>query len=145
MIPTLPGAIPGLLRLGSLGVTADLLGRLIQCAVVAVTETHAVISFKQVRDGYFANGAALVEWYTVERRLEDIVLDLSDPTGRVHAAWWLEAQGHDEMAHAAHLVAGGVIGLAQLMMNIGAGLDMSDEQIGALRAVVLRVAGLEVT
>ena len=134
MIPTLTGDIPGLLRLGT--VCHSPRGR----CVVLFLEQPRVVDGPLLVDGVVVVSLAsgIIEWLP----LIGIVLDLSDPTGRVHAAWWLEAQGHDEMAHAAHVVAGGVIGLAQLMMNIGAGLDVSAEQIGALRAVVLRVAGL---
>jgi len=128
-IPTLPGSIPGLLRRGS---------------PVFVARRSSWPSGVCIMPGdgnlwLVSRGLQLPR----QAAPQDLALDLSDATGRVHAAWWLEAQGHDEMAHAAHVVAGGVVGLANLVMRIGTGLDMSDEQIGALRAVVLHVAGLE--
>ena len=83
---------PGSVRRGSPGITADLLRRQVECVVVSVTATHAVVSFDQVWEGHFADGSDLVQRYTVERRLEDIALDLTDATARAHLAWWLAEQ-----------------------------------------------------
>lgn len=75
---TLPGTIPGLLRRGS--------------PVVVLTGRHAGAAGVVVR---MLGGAAEValelpgaEWI-LTYRLDEIAIDLTDATGRAHAAWWM--------------------------------------------------------
>jgi hypothetical protein len=72
---TLPGTIPGLLRRGSPVDSAD----------------GPTVCLSGVRD---------VRWVDVpggELPIDALALDLSDPTGRAHAAWWLADQPDNEL------------------------------------------------
>lgn len=75
---TLPGTIPGLLRRGS-PVCADIYGQL-QCGVLMLR----------------ADDSAIVAWesadLTAHPTYAKLLLDLTDATGRAHAAWWLAAR-----------------------------------------------------
>ncbi len=74
---TLPGSIPGLLRRGSPVPhprAAD-----VPCVVVGVREDVARIAYPWPR-----NHEDVDAW-----PLGDLALDLTDATGRAHAAWWL--------------------------------------------------------
>ena len=77
--PTLPGTIPGLLRRGS--------------PVISSEHGEGVCIFtprpgRGPAVGFMGPGdmAQFVEAWVAA---EDLALDLSDPTGRAHAAWWL--------------------------------------------------------
>lgn len=81
---TLPGAIPGLLRRGSPVVHA----RLGHGLVVDPISTPAQMWTRWLPDACeFEPGPA---------ELVDLALDLTDPTGRAHAAWWLANQPGNE-------------------------------------------------
>ena len=72
---TLPGSIPGLLRRGS---------PLLDGAVVVSIDGDGAIACRDEESddqGVYHNVRS--EW------LPDLALDLSDATGRAHAAWWL--------------------------------------------------------
>ena len=76
---TLPGTIPGLLRRGS-----PVVGWLGQRAVICglTDDGHALVGCYDPPE--FVEVIARV-------RVVMLALDLSDPTGRAHAAWWLAA------------------------------------------------------
>lgn len=79
--PTLPGSIPGLLRRGSPVVVP------VSARVRAVGLRALVGGLGVDHDGVWVitdNGA---RWEAPA----DVALDLSDSTGRAHAAWWLAA------------------------------------------------------
>jgi len=129
MIPTLPGDIPGLLRRGSPVCSEDGTGRGVVFGL----------------PGYDAGRPHLygINWlHVIHTASVPPCLDLSDPTGRAHAAWWVE----ERMASA---VMGGLFSLADSMgrevidaVRLGAGGgDMHAKGIGALRRVVLHLAG----
>lgn len=113
LLNTLPGDIPGLLRRGS-------------PLRVRGARTVAVVLF----DGRVA--------YATKGALDDdvlgaVALDLTDPTGRAHAAWWaLDRDGFG-------------IGLdhGDLIEDATQGADMIPEEIDALAHLVLRLAGRE--
>lgn len=80
---TLPGTIPGLLRRGS--------------PVTLRPRVYGDVSLMHGGQGVVhdaARGVAVVDTFGGSPRVvrygrEDVALDLSDPTGRAHAAWWL--------------------------------------------------------
>lgn len=83
---TLPGSIPGLLRRGSPVVTAEPL-RI--GGITVMPGSRGVMS-----------DLSLVSMALGEVRLENasmVALDLTDPTGRAHAAWWLMGLTHGHM------------------------------------------------
>ncbi len=122
--PTLPGDLPGLLRRGSpvqypplmagSWVVVDVLGETAAIACLAAETPH----------------------HHGECHISDLALDLSDPTGRTHAAWWwaervpVDAAGlpRDRDAYAA-------------MMCARRGGDMDPDEIDTLRRACLAVAG----
>lgn len=118
---TLPGDLPGLLRRGS--------------PVVALDGVTGVVL------GIGANGEVSVGWlddWSMERGPLDklgLRLDLTDPTGCVHAAWWaVQAliREHD-----------GVIGYDDddAVKRALHGVPMTDADIATLRDLCLRLAG----
>ena len=120
-IPTLPGSIPGLLRRGSPVLFGALPGVVVR------------------------TGRLAVAWLTGDPHVDQLVqadgvaLDLSDATGRAHAAWYVAAHvddyhGLDDVLGEGHYTA---------IVNADNGGDMDDEEIAALRRVCLHVAGLE--
>lgn len=84
MTPTLPGSLPGLLRVGS--------------PVVAVVHHRArpAVVVEVIRDGFRI--ALQGPSYPGERNGcvqltgRGLSLDLTDPTGRIHAWWWLQTK-----------------------------------------------------
>jgi len=72
---TLPGSIPGLLRRGSPVVTAGASGGVV--LLVAAPRPWVLLPM------------GTTSARAVPCDLRDLLLDLTDPTGRVHAAWWL--------------------------------------------------------
>jgi len=79
---TLPGTIPGLLRRGS--------------PVILATRTYGGSVFLDAARGVVCSDGGRVATETlggspvlVSTGAGDLALDLSDPTGRAHAAWWL--------------------------------------------------------
>lgn len=75
--------------------------------------------------------------------LDRVHLDLSDPTGRAVAAWWLAEQDEDAVRAAceAHAGTSDARGFLDACCRGG---DRSPAFVEALRRVVLAVAGLEV-
>lgn len=82
---------------------------------------------------------------------DSLALDLSEPTGRAHAAWWLAARLDEDAVHRA--IAEHVFGdgwyhnepdIIDLFAAWTSGRDLSAAAVDALRRVVLAVAGLEV-
>ncbi len=126
---TLPGTIPGLLRRGS-----PLLAHRLGGNFPGVT-THIK---------HYGNPMVyLDEGLLVECLPEHVALDLTDPTGRAHAAWWLVAgRAWSELEDIVERLTGNC--------DLGAWLDwftmpdqsVSQEMIAELRLVCLHVAGL---
>jgi hypothetical protein len=113
---TLPGTIPGLLRRGS--------------PVRASNDPERL----GVVVGTGSSLGTLVFWHwseTTSWTLETPVdLDLTDPTGRAHAAWWVSTFKYEPAADENRVVL-----LAMF------GLPMTDAEIERLRLVCLHVAG----
>ena len=129
MIPlTLPGTIPGLLRRGS--------------PVRASNDPERL----GVVVGTGSSLGTLVFWHwseTTSWTLETPVdLDLSDPTGRAHAAWWLWRQDINAVELAIATVLGPNTDYAGWLDEVSSGADDSDDDIAALRLVCLHVAGV---
>lgn len=120
--PTLPGTIPGLLRRGSPVIEDD------RIAVYLGADHYG---YHYVADLTPKRGCG-------HRIVQGPVdLDLSDPTGRAHAAWWvlsaLDAAGTTStMAREDSFV----------VLSALRGGDMSPTQIDRLRLVCLHVAGV---
>lgn len=117
---TLPGELPGLLRYPS-----PLAGN--YQAVLSVDGDEALVVYEDHRGDHGSRWEPLCA----------LALDLTDPTGRVHAAWWAErtfaqllADTHRQSREAARVLA-----------HARAGTDMPDTEIATLRALCLRLAG----
>lgn len=126
---TLPGTIPGLLRPCSPviiddGVPGPLLG------VVRRLDDHdntAEVAWK------------LVSWWP----LGHLYLDLEDPTGRVHAAWWVRRWMSDRECRGEPLgpqIMGRDLSRARHLVQYGMEGRGSP---GLMRGLVLRLAGRE--
>lgn len=76
--PTLPGSIPGLLRRGS-PVLVPVSRRVRAIGRLALVLGHGID-----HDGVLVTADGPAVWEAPS----DVHLDLSDPTGRAHAAWW---------------------------------------------------------
>jgi hypothetical protein len=120
LLSTLPGDIEGLLRRGS-PFTCDRLSE--RGEVREVLPTGAAIVADRERIAVYM--------------LSDLSLDLTDPTGRAHAAWWAYGRTypHGLDAITAHDT------VAKLMALAMRGADMTSEQINTLARLVLRLAG----
>ncbi len=119
---TLPGTIPGLLRRGSPVIVVN-------AAIGVVDEVTEV--------GVFAtDGGALHAYY-----LDQVALDLTDPTGRIHAAWWV--MGHDDRKPG--IDAGSWVALRGLALKACPGEEFSDYSLARFRHLCLMLAGLEVS
>ena len=127
---TLPGTIPGLLRRGSPVLSPGITGE-----VVLSREPRGFIGEEPVAGALVAHPALGVQWLA----LDDLALDLSDPTGRAHAAWWISA--HDDCYDSCHDF-DDWLGEGHYEAAVGAdeGSDMDPEDIARLRAVALAVA-----
>ena len=87
---TLPGAILGLLRRGS--------------PVTLRPRVYGDVTLMHGGQGVVhdaARGVAVVDTFGGSPRVvrygrEDVALDLTDPTGRAHAAWWLVRSHHPQ-------------------------------------------------
>ena len=146
-ILTLPGDIPGLLRRGSPVWRARAVGGL-RCVCLTGAEGTAAVVLA-------ARSDKCTEWY----KSTELVLDLSDPTGRAHAAWWLDSQPRQYGTCWSGFIAsprpqvaaqlGSVVGPSELFAD----LDPDDLRTlpdgsrwvdtEALRRIVLHVAGRE--
>ena len=140
--PTLPGDIQGLLRRGSPVVPVrahawHTPSNGHPCSAKASSVVRAA-----PHPGY--TSVYLCDWGNTP--LDGVALDLSDPTGRVHAAWYYA----DRLAA---MTRGGGPGvppyprdvIVAVMESARQGRDMAPEQIDILRRLVLHVAGREVT
>lgn len=129
LLNTLPGDIPGLLRRGS--PVQALRHPDARSTVITVTAQHARVGFPWVINDEHADAL----W------LDRLVLDLTDPTGRAHAAWWVQEQ------RARHHGGGGpdwlktVAGWYTVLHLSMHGLDLTPTQIDTLARLVLRLAG----
>lgn len=123
LITTLPGDIPGLLRRGS-----PVLSFGTERATI-----HAIEGERYWCALTYSDPSISVP-ITVFRYPPNLALDLSDPTGRAHAAWWAWCHMtpyHTDEEHAA------------LVAAERGRPDMTPEEIDALARLVLRLAGRE--
>lgn len=115
-LTTLPGDIPGLLRRGS--------------PIVYVGPDRRRHGWIGLIEQVYPDGQARIAWnagvHGVER-LGHVALDLTDATGRSHAAWWASANGG--------------IGDGYLAAFAFGARDMTPEQIDALCRRCLRLPG----
>lgn len=116
LLNSLPGDIPGLLRRGS--------------PVIHAAFGAGVLRDPALSDCLFERGRAGSE----PGRL---LLDLTDPTGRAHAAWWLMPR----ILTAPDLSADEWHEARQLCTRATDGRDMTPTQIDTLARLVLRLAG----
>lgn len=131
LLTTLPGDISGLLRRGSPVIwdTADLPGRPV-CFERGVIDEIAGDRIVHTMPG---GGGP---WHSPRRIVEgapgEVALDLTDATGRAHAAWWVRA-------HAAQME----LSSAEqgVFHSITLGFNLTPEQIDALARLILRLAG----
>ena len=134
---TLPGTIPGLLRRGS---PVTLRPR-VYGDVTLMHGAHGV-----VHDA--ARGVAVVDTFggspcVVRYGREDVALDLTDATGRAHAAWWLEDQEDSAVEVALLAVYGHPVNLDLWLSALMSAVPVSDEAIERTRLVCLHVAGVQ--
>lgn len=115
---TLPGDLPGLLRRSS--------------PVLAPVSTKIrTIGRRALVEGeHLDSGLVLLADGALEAA-RDLRLDLTTPTGRVHAAWWASSRvvGDLSPSHAG------------LLWKALAGADMDDTDIITLRDICLRLGG----
>ena len=126
LLNTLPGDIPGLLRDGAI---LRHNGR----RAVAVQVTDGFVLVAQHASG--ADEEIEVEGGTVPWDL--IALDLTDPTGRAHAAWWLM----DRWRSGPRLPVEDRGLVLEACRFAEQGADMTSEQIDTFARLVLRLAG----
>lgn len=127
--PTLPGTIPGLLRRGSPVIEDD------RIAVYLGADHYG---YHYVADLTPKRGCG-------HRIVQGPVdLDLSDPTGRAHAAWWLNDHDEDTLSQAACEVSGVDDDDAWrwLIVSATSGDPLPDACVERLRLVCLHVAGV---
>jgi hypothetical protein len=118
---TLPGTIPGL-RLHSAPVIYLRTG---DRGVAMLTPDGRIVVM-------FCPAGARGPW-TEAASPDELALDLSDPTGRAHAAWW--AVAHSDLSTiSAHD--------ARVILSAVTGEDMKPEDVDRLRLVCLHVAGV---
>lgn len=117
---TLPGDIEGLLRRGS---------------PVIIHTPKGPVKAIMVRPCDHAEDGWEAVWEIgglEDFGLRDMHLDLSDPTGRAHAAWWADARDVGEFTSKSERFA---------LLDAQNGSDMGELHIAALRTLVLRLAG----
>lgn len=157
---TLPGTIPGLLRRGSPAVRLPMTpvgGAVVDrdgwpCMIVECGEDVAAVAYS---DG----GTTLAE---DDVPLADLALDLTDATGRAHAAWWVVDKDFGDAPIEAHMAISGAMIWGLLASPVASEavelwpvlrtLDPADPRLLpdgsrlvdalALRLVVLHVAGV---
>ena len=119
----LPGDIGGLLRRGS--PTLD--GVVIALGVDGVGEHYAMVANTETETVYC-------------EPLADIALDLTDATGRAHAAWWALVQPDwlDRVWEFGEYTRGQ---FCEAVTAAQRRADMTTDQIETLRRLVLRLAG----
>ena len=126
-ILTLPGDIPGLLRRGSPVLYRD---EESWWTVLYVDDDEACASP--------GDEAVIGLW----GMLDDFALDLSDPTGRAHAAWWVLGQSAGPVSKALAALDTSSTYLLGLIDRCCAGSATAFDT-EALRRIVLHVAGRE--
>ena len=115
--PTLPGTIPGLLRRGSPVIEDD------RIAVYLGADHYG---YHYVADLTPKRGCG-------HRIVQGPVdLDLSDPTGRAHAAWWLFTTEYEP----------GSLSEISALHRAGSGGPMDDNDVELLRVACLEAAGV---
>ena len=129
--PTLPGTIPNLLRL---------------CSPVLAPASKRVRAIGRraiVIGEHLDTGGVLLADGAIEAA-EDLALDLSDPTGRAHAAWWLNDHDEDTLAQATRAVSGvdDCEAWRWLIVSATSGDAWPDARVEYLRLVCLHVAGV---
>lgn len=142
--PTLPGSIPGLLRRGSPVRLYEACGILVD-SPLGLAESYGTVRI--------ATTAAATGLYDIPP--DRLTLDLADPTGRAHAAWWLTEHAElwaGEREHGVIWRRAGGAGPEAICVPALADLDPDDPRllpdgsrwvdVEALRRVVLHVAGL---
>lgn len=130
---TLPGSIPGLLRRGS--------------PVIVTRRTHTGfapgttgIALRLERRAVWRIGWGVPSGSAHPAQQSCIALDLTDPTGRVHAAWWAEDVPVGPWLSA--LAPGEEDELIRFMREAGQRVGMSDDQITRFRDLCLKLAGV---
>lgn len=123
LLTTLPGDIPGLLRRGSpvvwsgVPATVHLIGLQVLC-----------LAWEDGGSSYAEDDIAPAE----------CALDLTDPTGCAHAAWWIKAERVGKTHLMADLLGSGWWTVTDRAMERD---DMLPKQIDTLARLVLRLAG----
>lgn len=125
---TLPGDLPGLLRRGS------------PVVFLAGGGTAAICA----RPIDYKGRVCWLTWWENGRHgasqpshPSSFALDLTDPTGRVHAAWCVNEQVTTPSVEAL------VTPYISILMLAFSGVDMTDDEIATLRDLCLRLAGRE--
>lgn len=137
-LSTLPGDIPGLLRRGSPVLYTEALIPGVVLALIA--EELGEFSDPPILS------VALFGQHVIEDRCVDIAwrdrrhitLDLTDPTGRVHAAWWVAERVEAHSAGARSALTGVEY---RAWTDATQGRDMTALAIDTLARLVLRLAG----
>lgn len=131
-IPTLPGSIPGLLRLCSPCLPADSTDTdLAPAVIVHIEGDEAWIAGDAWKEVALSAGSI---------PLADLVVVLSEPTGRAHAAWWANQQ-LDEILGALSDAEWELWSEARDLAMLGR--DMTPAQIETLRRGCRLLAGLD--
>ena len=130
--PTLPGTIPGLLRRCSPVTDAEGVAR----GLIYAMPGH----YRAYPDWWGVNWNYLLQPCDATR----LYLDLTDPTGRAHAAWWLNDHDEDALAQATRAVSGvdDCEAWRWLIVSATSGDAWPDARVEYLRLVCLHVAGL---
>jgi hypothetical protein len=134
-IPSLPGSIPRLLDRGS-PVLLD--GTVFPATVTGMIYRDDVGSDAEGRQPSHVDCAAIA---TYVRPLSAVALDLSEATGRAHAAWWARSV-EAEPAHREWLQLMGIPDNHTAVALAEAGYPMTAQQIDILRRMCLRLADL---
>ena len=123
---SIPGDIPGLLRRGSPVFLLGSKGR---------STTPYVVTDPPNNDGLVWIACPGAWRAAQEPRIASVALDLTDPTGRAHAAWWSTARFHMITDYGEWSAA------RYRLCRAMEGADMTPEQIDTLARLVLRLAG----
>lgn len=135
LLTTLPGDIEGLLRRGSaLLYTAALMPAVVVAVIDEGLGDSPMLSLAIFGQNVLSDRCVDVPSCEVRSQ---VALDLTDPTGRVHAAWWASAQ--DQI----HLSQQERVDLLDLVGFCRRGDPMTPTQIDTLARLVLRLAGRE--
>lgn len=126
---TLPGTLPGLFR---------------RCSPIVITETTGAGTCEiragqrgvvlLTTSGDVGPVVALADGRTLPIPGEHLALDLTDATGRSHAAWWARPRIHGNLL--------GEMADSPLLWGAISRADLSPEHIAALRDLCLGLAGV---